>query len=188
MTITPELAEVIAAAIDDQLIDVHVSLPGVVQSYNSATQTATIELQVRRALTDDNDQIIFEDLPVIQNVPVCFPRSSVYFVSFPIVPGDTGDVIFAETSIGQWRAVEGTAFPDDIGRHTLSGAKFYPGLSKDSAPLTDTLTEGIKVGVIGGAQMTIKTDGTIKLENALGDAELKTTGQWNVNNNLTVDP
>ena len=50
MALTPTEADMISAAIESALIDVHVALPGQVQSYNSITQTATIELQVKRVL------------------------------------------------------------------------------------------------------------------------------------------
>jgi hypothetical protein len=188
MTITPEQAEVIEEAIESKLLDVHTSLPGVVQSYNSTTQTADIELQIRRTLEDENGELTFEDLPVLQNVRVRFSRSSTYFVAFPLVPGDTGDVFFSEAPTGQWRAVSGVAYPDDVGRHTLSGAVFYPGNSKDSDPLTDSLTEGLKAGVIGGAHVLIKTDGTVKAANAAGDFQIKASGQFDANGNFTVDP
>lgn len=188
MTVTPEQAEIIYRAFEDRLIDLHVSTPGRVQSYDSATQTAEIELMVDRLLEDEDGNLIAESLPVIQNVPVIFPRTKKFILSFPIEAGDTGDVIFAETSIGQWRATGNVSAPEDIGRCTLSGAKFYPGLSADSDAIGDDLTQGALFGRIGGATLLIKEDDTIKLDSGSGTIEIKTgSGQVDINGNFTVD-
>jgi hypothetical protein len=155
MTITPELAEVIEVALESKMLDVHTSIPGVIQTYDPVTQTASVELQIQRALENEDGEIVFESLGVLQNVSVVFPRTKKYFMSFPLEPGDTGDVMFSEVPTGQWRAVPGEAVPDSIGRHDLSGAKFYPGLSKDADALTDALTGALVVGEIGGKQIRI---------------------------------
>jgi hypothetical protein len=197
MTITPELAEVITVAIESALLDVHVSIPGKVQKYyppvpGVSEATVDVEVGIKRALEDENDELVFEELGVLQNVPVVFPRTSIYFMSFPLVPGDTGDIDFSEVNVGQWRASEGSAIavPDDIGRHTLDGARFKPGFSKDSAALTDTLTDGAMFGLIGGAKVTVKPTGELELKNTAGTGTVtvKTTGQVDINGNFTVDP
>jgi hypothetical protein len=128
MTVTPDMAEVIADAIESALIDVHTGLPGAVQSYDPLTQTATIALQVKRTLPKDDGTYATEDLPVLENVPIEFPRSASFAVTFPLAPGDTGLVVFAEMSIDQWRSKGVNTSPGDIGRHTLTGGVFRPGL------------------------------------------------------------
>ncbi len=187
MTITPELAEIIADAIDDRLIDLHTSLPGVIQTYDETTQTATIEIQLQRLLEKADGTLTGETLPVIQNVPVWSYRTAKFFLSLPIEPGDTGDIIFSEASIGQWRAVDGIAAPDDVGRHTLSGAKFYPGLVKDSAVLTDDLSKAT-LGHVGGAKITIDESDEIVIDNGSGTITMDAAGQVDINGNFTVDP
>lgn len=204
MTITPELAEIIADAIDDRMIDLHTSLPAAIQTYDSATQTATVELQLQRLLEKEDGTLTAEELPVLQNVKVVFTRTAKFFSSFPIEPGDTGDVIFSEASIGQWRASDSASAPDDTGRHTLSGAKFYPGLSKDSEALVDDLSKAVW-GRIGGAKVTIDendeieiNDGTtsiildgsgaVNIDNGSGTIAMDAAGQVDINGNFTVDP
>jgi hypothetical protein len=187
--ITPELVEVLETAVESRLLDVHTSIPGTVQGYDASTQTATIELGVKRALDGEEDgQIVFETLPVLQNVRVMFPRTKKYMMTFPLEAGDEGDVHFSEAPDGQWRAVEGVAFPDTVSRFDLSGAKFYPTGSRDADVISDTITDGARFGVIGGAQILIKTDDTMKLDNGSGTIEIKPSGQVDINGNFTVDP
>jgi hypothetical protein len=171
MTITPELTEVLEIAIESRLLDVHTSIPGVIQTYDASTQTATVELQIRRPLEGETEgEIVLEDLPVLQNVRVVFPRTKKFMVTFPIEAGDTGDVFFAETPIGQWRAVEGVAVPESLGRFDLSGAKFYPGLSKDSDSIADDVSSEMVIGEIGGVQLRINSSAVEAVSGGAGPA------------------
>ncbi len=170
MTITPSDAEVIADAIESALLDVHVGLPGKVQTYNSATQTATVELQVKRALPTDDPTTPYttEDLPVLENIPVQFPRTNSFALTFPLAAGDTGLVVFSEVSIDQWRSKGLNTTPGDIGRHTLTGGVFQPGLVPVARAITDIIGSDLVLGKIGGAQVRVKTGGTIEAVSSAG--------------------
>ena len=172
MPITPSEADMIAAAIDSALIDVHVALPGQVQTYDAAAQTATIELQVQRVLPQGIN-FVTESLPVLENVPVAFLRSASFFVSMPIATGDYGLVLFNEMSIDQWRSKGENTSPGDIGRHTLSGGVFMPGLNPNDSALASADSDNLVVGLDGNnAQIHITPAGSILLgtDAALGVA------------------
>ena len=164
MTITPEQAEVIADAIESALIDVHVSLPGKVASYNALTQTANVELQVKRMLPVGNGDYKSESLPVLQNIPVQFPRTNGAMLTFPVAAGDFGLVVFSEMSLDQWRSKGTNTSPGDVGRHTLAGGVFQPGLMPVSQTIlpTDDVSTDVVLGFIGGAQLRAKPGGTIE--------------------------
>ena len=167
MPITPTDAEVIVAAIESALLDVHVMLPGRVAKYNSATQTATVELQVKRVLPQGN-RFATEDLPVLENVPVAFMRTNEFMITVPVKEGTTGMVIFSEMSLDQWRSKGTNTSPGDIGRHTLTGGVFQPGLSpvaQTILPATlggDDIGEDLVMGSIGGGQLRVKPSGTVE--------------------------
>jgi hypothetical protein len=163
MTITPEQAEVIADAIESALIDVHVSLPGKVEKYDAATQTANVQLQVKRMLPDSAGSYSSESLPVLQNIPVQFPRTSGAVLALPVAVGDTWRVVFSEMSLDQWRSKGVETSPGDVGRHTLSGGVFQPGLVPNSEAITDDdIADDVVLGFIGGAQLRAKPGGTIE--------------------------
>ncbi len=147
MGITPTEAEMIEAAIASALIDVHVSLPGKIESYDALTQTATVQLQVKRVLPKTGGGFVTEDLPVLENVPVQFPRTKKFVITFPIETGDYGLVVFNEMSIDQWRSKGENTSPGDIGRHTLTGGVFQPGLS----PVPQTILPSV---LLGGADIS----------------------------------
>lgn len=163
MTVTPEIAEVIEAAIESALIDVHTALPGKVQAYDAATQTATIELQVKRTLPKADGTYATEDLPVLENVPVQFLRVAAFAVTVPVAAGDFGFVIFSEMSIDQWRSKGANTSPGDIGRHTLTGAVFLPGLvPNDKALKTAAHASNLVIGLDDdNAQIHVTPSGSV---------------------------
>jgi hypothetical protein len=163
MTITPDLAEVIANAIESALIDVHVALPGKVESYDSATQTANVQLQVKRMLPKTDGQYATEDLPVLENIPVQFPRTRTFAFTMPVAEGDFGLVVFSEMSIDQWRSKGDNTSPGDIGRHTLTGAVFQPGLMPNAEAIGDDIGDDAVFGEIGGVQVRVKPGGVCEV-------------------------
>lgn len=167
---TPADAEVIEDAITSRLIDVHVSLPGIVQSYDAALQTATIELGVRRVLETDAGAQVTETLPLLENVPVAFARTASFFVSFPLTSGDAGLVVFSEASIDQWRSKGAPSSPGDARRHSLTGGVFYPGLVPNAQALADPGIESdMAMGKVGDAQMRFRGS-TVEVTSGGSDA------------------
>ena len=133
--IEPSLAEIMRLAMDSRLLDLHVALPCRVEKYDAATQTVEVFPMVRRALTDTDGGTQNEDLPILPNVPVLFPRSANFSATWPISPGDFVLVIFCSSAIGTWRATGQLSDPIDLRRHDLSHAVAIPGVAPDSATI-----------------------------------------------------
>lgn len=103
---TPSLAQLLKQAIENRLLDVHTAIIGRIERYDSNTQTADIEPILKRSIKTLDGEIKQEDLPLLIDVPVLFPRAGKFFLSLPIQKGDLVQVIFNETSqnnIGQQR-------------------------------------------------------------------------------------
>jgi len=133
--VEPSLAEIMRLALDSRLLDLHVALPCRVEKYDAATQTVEVFPMVRRALTDTDGGTQNEDLPVLPNVPVLFPRSASFSATWPISPGDFVLVIFCSSAIGTWRATGQLSDPVDLRRHDLSHAVAIPGVAPDGATI-----------------------------------------------------
>lgn len=168
MTITPEQAEIIEKAIESHMIDVHTALPGKVQKVYPAVPGvrdlgADIVLELKRTLPKSDKEYTTEDLPVLKNVPIWQAGSSDFFLAFALAPGDQGYVIFSEQSIDQWRTKGVNTSPGDIGRHTLTGGVFFPGLRSVAKVLTDVLTSGFALGKKGGCQLRSPAGATMEV-------------------------
>lgn len=88
------LGEVTDAANQALLGSVYVSEPGSVVSYNSTTQTASVQPILQDVRFDvDTGQPFGEPWPVLQNVPVMWPRGNGACLAFGLQPNDTVSLI-----------------------------------------------------------------------------------------------
>ena len=101
----------IAALKESILSSVHCALPGIVQDFDSATQTATVRPAVRCS----------PELPVLSGVPVFMP------VPFTVSPGDACLLVFADLDIDAWLLSGAAAQPRTNRRHALSDAFAFVG-------------------------------------------------------------
>lgn len=120
----PSLEEVIRIAMEARLADLHVSLPAKVVKYDKAKQTVNVEPQIKRKFAFSGEVVT---LPVINNVPVAFPRAGTARIIMPIKPGDVVQLVFSERSLDKWKAATGAVDPEDPRKHDLSDAWAVPG-------------------------------------------------------------
>jgi len=156
--ITPELAQLISEAIESELIDVHTNLAATIVTYDPATKTATIQLDIKRLLEKLDGSMVTEDMGILQNVPVAMPGSATSYMAFMLYPGDTGHLQCSESSIDQWRTKGTLTSPADVERHGLTGF-FQPDWRPITKMITDALTMGAVFGAIGGFQVRANPSG-----------------------------
>lgn len=130
---TPNQENYSEILIDRVKAEIRVSLPAKVVSFNTATQRATVQPGVReKLLNKSNGQVTFDNLPRLEEVPVCFPRGGDYAITFPVVAGDEVLLVFSDTNIDSWLARGDVQNWIDRRRHDLTDAVALIGLS--SAP------------------------------------------------------
>lgn len=162
--------------------NLNTSLPGEIVSFDPATQTATIKVLAQRNL---NGQAV--DYPELKQVPVHLPRGGGYVHTFPIKPGDGGQLHFQSRDITSWSS-DGTPSPGANDRnHSLADAVFVPGLvpqakavsgydtarhslrSEDGATYTAFDDAGnFETKTAGGATHVMDTLGNTTITTALG--------------------
>lgn len=145
--------EALRSVLDSFASDLHVALPGVVRSYDAATQTADIEpgvQRVRSAADEEQDEDTAEALPVLPSVPVAWPRAGGHFLHWPLAAGDTVLLVFSESDLSAWRESGGVVDPGIGLRHGLGGAVAVPGLNTRGNPNADADGTYGRVGREGG--------------------------------------
>lgn len=175
----PSLASLLQTAIDGKLCDVHTSLPGIVKSYDRATQTAKIQPAIKRKYTDGR----IVDLPIINKVPIMFPRSNGKFVHFDLVEGDEVTLVFSERSLDNWKERGGVVSPDDSRKFNLSDAKAYPGGSSIPKAFAPNGPAGSIEMSNGTNHLMIEEDGKFTMKNSGGLFEMDPSGKFKVTNN-----
>lgn len=135
----PSLEEALEQIHKSFLLDVHVSCPGKVQTYNPVTQTADVEPMVQRPVPAEDGTTVFEDLPVIPNVRVGWPRGGGYSLQWPLSPGDFVMLVFPTFDPSQWRTSGSKSPPGFLGTHVLGQPVALPCEGPATSPLTPTL-------------------------------------------------
>lgn len=137
---------------DNVAFDIKVAFPGIVNSVNS---NGTIDVQPAIRDRVKNLQGLYEyiQLPIIPNVPVCFPSSGGCSLRMPIAVGDECLVIICDSSFDYWWLFGGIQNPVEVRRHDLTDAIAIMGIKStpNSLPHTNTLklsspTASIEIG------------------------------------------
>jgi len=176
MPTDPTEVEVLREAIKSALIDVHVALPARVDSYDAAKQTVKVTLCVTRDRLNDSRDVVTEDMPQLDNVPVAWPRGGGFFMTMPIAKGDFVQLVFNESATGVFRdSGVSPSRPGDLRRHHISSPVAIPGGAfPDAQPVGDASESDMVLGKDGGAVVTLKPNGDIEVGGTtlIGDASL----------------
>ena len=97
-----------------------VAIPGIVQAFNSIEQTVTVQPALREKLRDNDGNISWVNLPLLLDVPLCFPRAGGMVLTMPVQAGDECLVIFADMCIDAWWSNGGVQNQIETRRHDLS--------------------------------------------------------------------
>lgn len=119
---TPTMAEVIERGIDKRLLDLHVSLPAKIETYDG--NKASVQPLLKRTFANGN----VLNLPIITNVPILWQRAGKAMLVLPIKKGDTGTLLFSERSLDLWLVQGSDVDPADPRKFDLSDAQFIPGI------------------------------------------------------------
>lgn len=146
----------IRSIVDEQIVNLHTALPGTIQSFNSAEQTATVLLDI-----DREGGVPY---PELSRVPVVFPKGGGYILTFPVEPGDSCLVQFIERDMGPWQVGEGRE-PQDARKHSLSDAVCLVGLRSIPAAVAEYSSTGAALGTENGvSRVHIEADFGITVE------------------------
>jgi hypothetical protein len=129
------LREIIRRASDARAAEVFTTFPGRVETYDPATQTADVAPVVRRHLPTEEGDIMYEDLPILPNVPVCFPRGGGCYVQFPLVKGDHVLIHVSMLGTAEWRKDGETSDPGDLRLHHPANCFAVPCVAPNSGAL-----------------------------------------------------
>jgi hypothetical protein len=160
---SPDLIDVLETWFETFSRDLHTSFPGKVERYDAARQVVDVQPMVRRAIENEDGEVVSEDLPLLPSIPLLFPRMGLWSVTFPVAPGDWVMVLCAEGSIGHVRRTGEKMDAGDLRRHHLSHAVALCGFAPTPAALTDVSTEDLVIGRQGGGKIAITSDGVVHL-------------------------
>lgn len=147
-----DLEEAIRVALRGQSATEWHCLPGIVQSFNAAQGTCVVQIAIQMSVRKQDAQTLqWVSLPLLQDVPVIFPRAGNFVLTFPVQQGDEALIIFADRCIDNWWYLGGVQQQLEVRLHDLSdGFAFIGPFSKPNVP-ANISTSTVQLRTIGGA-------------------------------------
>lgn len=112
-------AEALRCLSDGTSKNIRVAMPGTIESFDSASQTASVRLGLRERISLDGAEEEME-IPVLPDVPVFFPGGCGYDLTYPVLPGMDCLVVFADCCIDAWWETGTVSSQTEQRRHDLS--------------------------------------------------------------------
>lgn len=185
----PNLTETILAALDGRQAEIWTALPGIVQSFDPAKMTCTVQptIQARVRAKDSSPSSIpvpgavisklpwwWVTLPLLVDVPVVFQGGGGWSATFPIAKGDEAIVVFTSRCFDAWFQSGKVDIQADFRMHDLSDGMAIVGLR--------SLPRVLNPGVSTTAAVIRKDDNSVRAEFGAGgtDINLVATGTVNV--------
>lgn len=132
---TATLGELLANLLRNFALDLRVAAPAHVTAYDPATQRVTVQLGALPVRMVEGEEVPEPPIAIAQ-VPVMWLGGSLGYVTTPLVPGDTGLVVFADRSLSQWLLQGVPGDPLAGWTHALGDAVFIPGLRPTPRQIT----------------------------------------------------
>ena len=167
----PAELDVLRARLEQHDLEQHVAIPGRVQRYDEATQTADVVPLVRHPVPQPDGSYALEDLPVIPSVPVLWPRTGRWMLTMGMTAGDTVQLLVNTSAIGHWRAGDGDVTdPGDLRRQHIAHAVAIPGLYTRGHALQHASATDLVLGDDQGTRLSIAPSGAVTVETSAGVA------------------
>ena len=149
--------------------NLRVAMPGIIQSFDATEQTVTVQCAIREKINMDGD-LSWQEIPLLLDVPIIFPRAGNYILTMPIQAGDECLVVFGDSCMDAWWQSGGVQNQIDCRRHDLSDGYAIVGLYSQPRRINNYSTS------------------TAQLRNLSGDAYVELSGS-NINivgNSVTI--
>lgn len=148
---SPDLDEVLRAALDGRQSKMQTAMPGIIQSFDAAAMTCVVAPAVKGKLADKDDKVSLVALPLLLDCPCQFPSGGGVTLTFPVTAGDECLVVFASRSIDSWHQSGGVQAPVEARMHDLSDGFVILGVRSKPRVLADISTTAAQLRSDDGA-------------------------------------
>lgn len=137
--------ESLRMAMEGALAQVWTALPAVVTAVNLNAQTVSAQPSVKGTQTAKDGTTSQVSMPLLVDVPICWPKAGGFAVTLPVEIGDEILVVFASRCIDGWWQSGGEQNPAEDRMHDLSDgfAIFAP--TSQSKKLANVQADGIEI-------------------------------------------
>lgn len=112
--------ESLRMALEDFQSQIWTALPGVVSGVDLEKQTVSVQPSIQGSVSSEDGSTQSVNLPLLVDVPICWPRAGGFALTFPVKTGDEVLVVFASRCIDSWWQSGGVGAQAEVRMHDLS--------------------------------------------------------------------
>lgn len=113
--------------LDGRQAQIWTAMPGIVESVDLDAMTIEVQLAIQGITTNADGTESHVNLPLLVDVPICFPSAGGFTLTLPIAAGDEVLVMIASRCIDAWWQNGGVGVPMEARMHDLSDGFAVPG-------------------------------------------------------------
>jgi hypothetical protein len=114
---------------------IRTAMPGIVTAVDLGRQVLSVQPAIQGQQDSPDGTTANVNLPLLVDVPICWPRAGGFAITFPIAPGDEVLVVFGDRCIDAWWQSGGVGVALEQRMHDLSDAFAIPGPSSQPRKL-----------------------------------------------------
>lgn len=146
------------------------ALPGIVKSVDFDAMTCEVQPTIQGTVEDESGAVQSVNLPLLVDVPICFPNSNGFMLTFPLASGDEVLVVMASRCIDAWWQSGGIQRPMEARMHDLSDGFAIPGPRSQPRVVSDISSSEAQLrNTAGTTYLSITASGKIGFQNATTD-------------------
>lgn len=163
------------------------ALPGIVVSADLEAQTCVVQPSIKGVILDEQNNETSVNLPLLADVPICFPRAGAFALTLPLGPGDEVLVVFSSRAIDSWWQSGGVGEPVEARMHDLSDG--FAVLAPTSQPkkLSAVQSDGMELRTVDRTVYIKLTAAGIQIKgNITHEGNMDRTGTTRLTGNTAI--
>lgn len=173
-------------ALDGRQSQMWTAIPAIVTSVNLTAMTIECQPAIKGAIQNPDNSETVVSLPLLVDVPICFPSAGGFVLTLPIAIGDEVLVIFASRCIDAWWQNGVESIPMETRMHDLSDGFAIPGPRSQPNVVSGISASNAQLRTVAGTcYLEITPAGAINL---VAPAGVKITGNLVVTGTVTGGP
>jgi len=117
---TGDLEETMRGMSDGQQAQMWTALPGIITAVDLTAQTVTVQPAINGIITTPEGETESTTMPLLVDVPICWPRAGGFALTFPVAVDDECLVVFSSRCIDGWWQSGGNQDQAEQRMHDLS--------------------------------------------------------------------
>lgn len=140
------------------------ALPGIVTAVDLAAQTVSVQPAIQGQTTNEAGDVSNVNLPLLVDVPICWPRAGGFAITFPVAAGDEVLVVFASRCIDAWWQSGGVGAQAEVRMHDLSDGFAILAPTSQAKKLSNVQSDGVEMRTESRSTFIRLTEGTIYIK------------------------